>query len=337
MRVLFFLFFFSVLQAADPILELAHKAFGEQKFDNALYLYEKALSQGANRAIVYFNMANIHFIKTNTSLAVYYYREVIKSAPFFKDSYLNLGKIYYLYENYSEALDLFRAYHNIEPSDHETIMLLGDVMRKLRMYPQAEKYYRLAAANDPAVSDPYLALAFLYRELEDLPRATAVVEEGLAQARNENLLELQADLYRDQGMFREAAAVFEILLLYGTNRDTEKTCRIYYQMADAFFAGGYSYLAADALQKSLTIKADDDKTAEFLGYIYFTSGRMDDALDFYFSRFPVSRAMAYQGIKKIFINAYNNDEQGLLKKITQFYRQNGIRDELYDLVAETGI
>ena len=239
---------------ANALLEAANKANLSTQYKKAIFLYEKALDSGANKAIVYFNLGNIYYHLNNPGKSIVYYQQVIAIAPQFKDSYLNLGKIFYLKEEYVRALNIFKKYVNINEEDIETWLLVGDVYKKLQRLDLSERSYLKAIAIDPQTEAAYIALISLYYDLNDYQNAFNYTEDALTYLPNNvGLLEIQADIHRQLAEYNEASAVYSYMLSALTNLDVDDKYRIYYQMVDNYFQGGYTNMAIYTLQETLKI------------------------------------------------------------------------------------
>ncbi|MBN8217077.1 MAG: tetratricopeptide repeat protein [Spirochaetes bacterium] len=319
--------------AANALLDAANRAYLDGNLKKAEFLYKQALNSGENQALIYYNLANVNYRMEKVGESIGYYRKVMALAPTFKDSYHNLGKIFFSFDNYVAALEVFRAYLAIDPLDEDTLLLVGDTCKKLGLYKQAEEQYRLIFATNTQSSDAWQALASLYLDLGDNARALQLVESGVRANPNNRLLrDLQAGILRDLGQFREAAAVYEILLTGNTNLSDEQKAQYTFLMADAYQQSGMGFLAIGTLRDLLRRWPDRQQAIDYLGGLYAQMNKWDDAFEFYAELFPKNRAQGYLGIKKVFTQAVNQQNKDLLKKLVEFYGRYKIRDELIQLM-----
>jgi tetratricopeptide (TPR) repeat protein len=332
-RIAVFLLFLSAWLPANALLDAANRAYLDGNLKKAEFLYKQALSSGENQALIYYNLANVNYRMENVSDAIAYYRRVIALAPSFKDSYHNLGKIFFGFENYVSALEIFRAYLVFDPLDEDTLLLVGDTCKKLGLLRQAEETYRQIFLTNSQSGDAWQALASLYLDLGDNARALALVESGVRGNPNNRLLrDLQAGILRDLGQFREAAAVYEILLTGNTNLSDDQKSQYTFLMADAYQQSGMGFLAMGTLRDLVRRWPDRQQAIDYLGGLYSQQNKWDDAFEFYAELFPKNRAQGYLGIKKVFTQAVNQQNKDLLKKLMDFYGKYKIRDELIQLM-----
>lgn len=321
----------------NALLEAANKANLDGNLKKAEFLYKQALSSGENQALIYYNLANVNYRMERISESIVYYRKVMTLAPAFKDSYHNLGKIFFSFENYTEALETFKSYLSQEPLDEDTLLLVGDTCKKLGLYRDAEITYRKIFDTNANSPEAWQALASLYLDLGDPTAALSLVEKGVRSAPDNRLLrELQAAVMRDVGQHREAAAVYERILTKSTNLSEDQRVQYSLLMADAYQQGGMGFLAIGTYKEMAAKWPDRQQAIDALGAMLYQQNRWDEAFDFYQSLFPKNRAQAYLGMKRVFSQALNTQNRDLIQKISAFYRQKGIRDELLTLAEAKG-
>lgn len=333
----FFLWALCLGVNADPLLDAANRALDGGNYRKAEFLYQQALKAGANEAIIDYNLAIVNYRMEKISEAIRYFKKVTELAPQFKDSYLNLGRIYYSLEAYVDSLNTFLTFLDRDPADEETLLLAGDVFKKLSLFKEAEEYYTKALDLRATNADPHLAMASLYLDLGDQEKTLALLDRAVRKVSEPRVLrELQAQVMKDAGRFRDAAAVLETLLTTTKKLTEDQRYNYKYQMADCYQQGGFANLAVLTLRELIAEFPEKTQAVEYAGYLYINANRWDDAFDFYAGLFDKNRAQAYLGVKKVFSHAYNQNDKALLKKVLEFYRANKIRDELYLMVEGRG-
>ncbi|MFC1504572.1 tetratricopeptide repeat protein [Spirochaetota bacterium] len=326
---------FSTFLFGETLLETANRYFNEDKLDKAEYLYKKALEQDANKAVIYFNLANIYYKKKDIAQSIEHYKMVIGLASQFKDAYLNIGKIHYLYGNYRESADMFIAYLAVNSNDQETQLLAGDVYLKMKLYDKAEQHYQAALSISSTNAEAYIAISDLYQSLGDMNRAYDIVNEGLMQNRDSVYLrETEAQVLADLGKYRESAAVYRSVIRSLSNMQAERITPLYYDTADVLLRGGYTNLAIHTVREYIDRFPGNDAMTDYLSSLYFTALRYDDAFEFYSSMYGKNRIRAYKGIKKLLVYAYNNDDDDLMERIREFYREHNIQDSMSEVLYE---
>lgn len=317
----------------------------EGELDKASDLYRKALAEGGNKAIIYYNLGNIYYRQNNFSQAAKSYREVIAEAPLFKNAYHNLGKLYYQISEYAEALRVFRAFHLINASDYDTLILMGDTSREMQDHFQAMRYYEKAKGLDVSRSDAYLALADLFLDLQDGASALKILREGeevLTAPRA--LMRFRAQILYDEGRYRDAANVLSLLLLnlktaLDEEKEPSKIERIksdYYsltvRLADALSQEGLNYLAIYELKKIVSEYPKKKQGLRLLESLLLREKKEEEAFDFFSNFFDDDPKEYYRIMRNLLIRAYNDEKKNLSEKLLAFYKEKEISDEISRLL-----
>ena len=351
-KILFlFLFFFisqniqNIFAQENSLLLQANAFSAEGELDKASDLYRKALAEGGNKAIIYYNLGNIYYRKNNFSDAAKSYREVISQAPLFKNAYHNLGKLYYQLGEYSEALRVFRTFHLIKKDDYDTLILMGDTSREMQDHFNAMRYYEKAKNLETSRADAYLALADLFLSLSDGGSALEILRKGEEVLTNPRpLMRFRAQILYDEGRYRDAANVLSLLLLnLKTNLDKEKEAskreRIqsdYYsltvRLADALSQEGLNYLAIYELKKIVSEYPKQKQGLRLLESLLLREKKEEEAFDFFKDFFDEDPKEYYRIMRNLLIRAYNNEKKGLSEKMLAFYKEKEISDEISRLL-----
>jgi tetratricopeptide (TPR) repeat protein len=98
------LFVLTVSAWADKYTALANDKYNDKKYQQAIALYKKAIVEGENPGLAYYNIANAYYTIDSLAQAVVYYKATIKFAPEFFRGYLNLATVYYSLEEYGECI-----------------------------------------------------------------------------------------------------------------------------------------------------------------------------------------------------------------------------------------
>lgn len=311
------------------MMSLADKSYSEGNFTKAKFFYQKALEQGGNKAIIYFNMGNIYYRENAIGEAIDSYKKVTEIAPMFRDAHLNLGKIYYLYEEYISSVNVFLNYLTIGTNDYEVHLLLGDIYRELRSYEKSLYYYEEAIKIKPETEDGYLATSSFYLSLGDSDKALSELIRGTYKCDNNSRLQQEsAALLSESGNHIEAAAILKILLVTtvvtDNNDGAETRYRLYNELATSFLNAGYTNSALETLQNCIIEFPSKPDSARRAGDIYISSKRYDDAITFYSKLFAINKVEGYTGLRKLFTFAYNNDNQKMIETIVEFFKKNNI-------------
>lgn len=75
----------------DSLMALANKAYDQQKYDTAINLYNRVISEGWVSPILYYNIGNSYFREKNLPEAILYYEKAKKLDPNNKNIQYNLN------------------------------------------------------------------------------------------------------------------------------------------------------------------------------------------------------------------------------------------------------
>lgn len=78
-------------QSTQELFEQGNKQYQEQKYHEAVKLYEKVINQGFESADLYFNLANAYYKTNNMAEAIYHYEKALILDPKNKDVKVNLA------------------------------------------------------------------------------------------------------------------------------------------------------------------------------------------------------------------------------------------------------
>ena len=96
------------------LIESGNAAFEAERYDDAVFFYEKALEQKSDCVEAIYNIANIYFKQKKFAAAIRYFHRCIDHDPDFPESYYNLGVVYYSLHYFEKAEMLFNLYLNLD-------------------------------------------------------------------------------------------------------------------------------------------------------------------------------------------------------------------------------
>lgn len=325
----------SLLFSQSPMLDAAHKANQAGKYELALRLYQKALEEGENKAIIFYNSANVYYQMGKIVEALEYYRKSVEQAKGLKSAYHNMAIVYVQFQEFHKSIDILKGYLDYDPFDASTHLLLGDVYKESNMDREAEFHYKQAMNLDPENDEVYIALATLYYDFSDIKRGYSFIEQGIAAVPNSSYLREMQALYLNEMMeYKQAAAVYDIILAQYKDLPEEQKYSYSVDMAEAFYNAGLTNTALAQLRETVRSYPKEKRAIAFLTSIYIQTGRVMEGLTFYESLFTVNRAQSYLAIKDLFRSAYNNDNKIQIAEFKSFYEQYNIADEIYKLVVD---
>lgn len=92
-KILFFLLFVSTVitaQTADDLFQKANALYQENKFEEAIKMYEKIETKGVTSSALYYNIANCYYKLNKVAPTIYNYEKALKINPLNEDALNNL-------------------------------------------------------------------------------------------------------------------------------------------------------------------------------------------------------------------------------------------------------
>ena len=92
-KILFFLLFVSTVitaQTADELFQKANALYQENKFEEAIKMYEKIETKGVTSSALYYNIANCYYKLNKVAPTIYNYEKALKINPLNEDALNNL-------------------------------------------------------------------------------------------------------------------------------------------------------------------------------------------------------------------------------------------------------
>ena len=214
----------------------------------AVKLLEGMMQEKAPPSPVFeFILGNAYYNAGQIDQAEARYRSAVRRFPTFIRAWNNLGVLYYTAGRFAEAIPCFSQSVVLGDRDPMTFGLLGYSLEKEEDYVAAELAFMQAVGGDPSNTDwkegllriciqekqPARAEALVKKLIQSHPQETrywlmyanillsenrkqeAIVQlEAAAGTKVAGVdeLTLLADLYADQGLFREAHATYQLLL-----------------------------------------------------------------------------------------------------------------------------
>ncbi len=159
-------------------------------------MYKKAIVQGENPTLCYFNLANAYYKMDSIAQAIVYYKASLSGAPDFFRGHLNLAIAYYGLDEPTECIAYATRALTLEPDNPKALLVLGAAYRKVQAYPEAITAFERLAGGCPDMEEPYTALGEMYRELNDPQEAVRWFEQYPAAGKYQAAILLNlADIY----------------------------------------------------------------------------------------------------------------------------------------------
>ncbi len=169
-------------ESARLMTNLGHIYQGEERFDEAAALYEKAIALSPRHGMrAYSGLGAIYLYTGRTQEAIEIYRRAIVIEPGFHELYSNLGSIYDRVGRQEEARAAFETSVRLNPNSAAAHMNLGVVLsRQEATVDEAAAHLRSAIALNPNFPEAYHNLAGLYVKLGRVAEAIPLYQKAIA-------------------------------------------------------------------------------------------------------------------------------------------------------------
>lgn len=306
-------------QSAYDLMERANALYRDGKFKQAIMLYRKAESRGADPVATSFNIANSYYQQNDLPNAAATYRKAVDfSNGAFSPALFNMASVYFRLKQYPECVAAYHRALKLEPENVSGWLYLGEAYGKtgdaVGALRAIEKAYQLDKEDISIVYQ----LSEANIALNDFERAVAVIREGYAAHPDEvDFLVYLGDVYRLNKQFEESAAAYREAL--GVRPDDTATM---YKLADVLAEDNKPFIAMDVLNNLVQIKPDFSDAAIFLGNLAYDAKFLDRAESAYELAAKQGNAESVFGFKNLAYDAHAEKRDGealRLLKIAQKY------------------
>jgi len=284
------------VQAANKLLDRANALYQAGRYSQAIIMYRKAETRGADPVATSFNTANSLFRLEKLPEAAAAYR---KSADYsrgeFAPALFNLAAVLFRIGQYPESI---ATYHRALRLDEENVsawLYLAEAYQKTGDKVGAQRALENARRLDPEDISTVYQLAEVHVALSEYENAANLVREAYTRSPSEtDYLIYIGDIYRmDKNYNASAGAYREALVVQPENAD------LLYKLADVLAEDGKPFLAIDALNQALQIKPSFSDAAIFLGNLAFEAQWWDRAEQAYLQAGQNGNTEAAQGLRNL--------------------------------------
>lgn len=306
-------------QSAYDLMERANALYRDGKFKQAIMLYRKAESRGADPVATSFNIANSYYQQNDLPNAAATYRKAVDfSNGAFSPALFNMASVYFRLKQYPECVAAYHRALKLEPENVSGWLYLGEAYGKtgdaVGALRAIEKAYQLDKEDISIVYQ----LSEANIALNDFERAVAVIREGYAAHPDEvDFLVYLGDVYRLNKQFEESAAAYREAL--GVRPDDTATM---YKLADVLAEDNKPFIAMDVLNNLVQIKPDFSDAAIFLGNLAYDAKFLDRAESAYELAAKQGNTESVFGFKNMAYDAHAEKRDGealRLLKVAQKY------------------
>lgn len=309
-------------QSSYDLMDRANALYRDGKFKQAVTLYHKAESRGADPVAVSFNVANSYYQMGKYPEAAAAYRKAVDySNGSFAPALFNMASVYFRLKQYPECIAVYHRALKLDADNVSGWLYLGEAYTKtgdkVGALRAIENAYRLDK-NDVSI---VYQLAEANIAMDDFDRAVALVREGYTSHPEEvDFLVYLGDVYRLNKNYDESAAAYREAL--GVRPDDVQTM---YKLADVLAEDKKQFVAMEVLNSILQIKPSFSDAAIFLGNLAYDSKFYDRAENAYEQAAKSGNAEALYGFKNMAYDAHaqkRDDEAVRLLKLALKYYPN---------------
>lgn len=169
-------------------LEEGQKHFQEEKYEEAVKLYQLVLDNSPENYLVHNYLGNCFMKMEQFELAEKAFQEFLAAAklensptsiPMQADALSSLGTIRARENDNESALNYFLEANKMNPMDEEVNYNLGEIYFSLRKIDEAIRYYRVASDIKSSWPEPYMKLGYAYLNKKDMSKAKEYFEKFL--------------------------------------------------------------------------------------------------------------------------------------------------------------
>lgn len=134
---------------------IANSYFKENRFDEAMTYYNRALENNKNYISAYYNIAEIYKAKNEFDKAEEFFKKAIEITPDYIKPYYQIGTLHFNNKEYDSAIDWYKKALEIEPNEELVNYYIGMSYKNQGKLKEAVEHLKLAAycGNDDAVKE----------------------------------------------------------------------------------------------------------------------------------------------------------------------------------------
>lgn len=307
-------------QSAADIVDRANGLYRNGHYKQAIILYRKAMSRGADPIAVSFNVANSYYQMEQYPEAAASYRKAVDfSNGKFAPALFNMASVFYRLKQYPECVAAYHRALKLEPDNVSAWLFLGEAYSrtgdKVGALSAIEKAYQLDKSDISVVYQ----LSEANIALDDYESAIAVIREGYANHPEEvDFLVYLGDVFRLKKDFEQSAGAYREAL--SVRPDDTATM---YKLADVLVEDDKPFVAMDILTNVLQIKPDFADAAIFLGNLAYDAHFWERSESAYEMAAKAGSDEAVYGFKNLAFEARGkkrtDEALRLLEKAQGFY------------------
>ncbi len=251
--------------------------FHENKLENALLCFQRAIDQQPDLVDAHFHAANVYFLQGNLENALRKYRQVLSIRPDLPQVHYNLALLFHDQGRFDKATDCYTRALAFKPNWTEALCGLASALQDQGRLNEAVGCYKRALSHQPNIFDAQFNLGVIFQHqhrYDDAFRCYA------------NALRLKpdfADGWNNLGVICSRLQQWHRAISFLQQAVTldPEFAQAYHNLGMAYQRIGQCDAAVGCYQKSLHLNPGLGSAAISLGNILNDQGKSDEAIDAY--------------------------------------------------------
>ncbi|HUU06190.1 MAG TPA: tetratricopeptide repeat protein [Patescibacteria group bacterium] len=163
-------------------LETGNNFFAEQKFPQALQIFEDILKKNPDVFIIYKNIGNCYFAMEKYDKAIEFYQKLFEKQPESAETMTLIGNSYVNAKNMEKAMEWFAKIPFEEIKDVDTLYNIGANLTNNNKNDLALKYFKRAVEVDAEFDEGFYQLGMTHTALNQIPEALEALKKFMELA-----------------------------------------------------------------------------------------------------------------------------------------------------------
>ena len=256
-----------------PVLgELALLYERQQRVDEAVKLYEQILQVNPERPMIRRRLAELYAGQDASDDGPDLPVEQVAADPI--DTRTKIGLLLYDRGDYERAATEFGLVLAMQPDNHRVRFYLASINEQARAYDLAIEEFRRIPADNELFVDAQRTIASIHQEQGRITDASAGIEHARQlKPDDEELVNVQALLYREQGRFKQAIELMLQLIVAHPEDD-----RYHFTIGAFYDEDDRPGRCVHHMQRAVELNPENAAALNYLGYTYAEQGiQLDEA------------------------------------------------------------
>lgn len=261
----------------DKVKSLAEDLVKQEKYDEAIVQYEKALKLNENDAECHSRLGMINLTRNEFKDAETQFQISLQNDPDQTEAYFNLGYLYQEQNEFEKALSFYKIVIERQPDNSMTFFRMGTCALFLNRKNDAKAFFHEALRHQPDSLDSAVQLASLciedndYQDAEDVLRLCLV-----SHPEEESIIYTLALVLKEQEKYESALAQFNKLIAING-----KHAEGFFHLADCCVQLGLIKQAEPFYAQAYKLEPTFAEPVLKLGELYESKKNMDKAVVMY--------------------------------------------------------